>query len=91
MKFCRYTLFVLLIMLLASCASKKVIKTDKPQKFEKSPPVVTLSPGDELFSSAEKRFLDKAYPEALNAFQKYLSTFPKSVSCAACATPHGFV
>ena len=41
-------------MLLASCASKKVIKTDKPPKLEKSPPVVTVSPGDELFSSAEK-------------------------------------
>lgn len=76
MKYCRYTLFVLLIMLLASCASKKVIKTDKPPKLDKTPPIVTVSPGDELFSSAEKWYLAKAYPEALNAFQKYLSTFP---------------
>ena len=76
MKFCRYTLFILLIMLLASCASKKVIKTDKPPKLEKSPPVATVSPGDELFSSAEKKYLEKAYPEALTAFQKYLSAFP---------------
>ena len=67
---------VLLIMLLASCASKKIIKTDKPPKLEKTPPVVTLSPGDELFSSAEKKYLEKAYPEALTAFQKYLSAFP---------------
>ncbi len=76
MKFCRYTLFVLLIMLLAACASKKVIKTGNPPKIDKSPPIVTLSPGDELFSSAEKKYLEKAYPEALNAFLKYLSTFP---------------
>ena len=69
-------LFVLLIMLIASCASKKIIKTDKPPKLDKSPPVVTVSPGDELFFSAEKKYFEKAYPEALNAFQKYLSAFP---------------
>ncbi|MBI5590061.1 MAG: penicillin-binding protein activator [Deltaproteobacteria bacterium] len=76
MKYCRYTFIVLMIMLLASCASRKVIKTDKPPQPEKTPPVVTVIPEDELFSSAEKYYLDKAYPEALNAFQKYLSSFP---------------
>ena len=69
-------LFVLLILLLASCASKKIIKTDKPWRLEKSPPVATVSPGDELFSSAEKRYDAKDYPEALNAFKKYLSAYP---------------
>jgi branched-chain amino acid transport system substrate-binding protein len=76
MKYFRCTLFVLLIMLLASCASKKGMKTDKPPKPDKTPPVATVSPGDELFSIAEKWYQNKAYPEALNAFQKYLSAFP---------------
>jgi ABC-type branched-subunit amino acid transport system substrate-binding protein/predicted nucleic acid-binding protein len=69
-------LFVLLIMLLAACASKKVIKSDRPPKLDKSPPVATVSPGDDLFYSAEKQYLEKAYPEALSAFQNYLSAFP---------------
>ena len=76
MKYFRYTLFLMLILLLASCASKKVIKPYKPQQLEKTPPVAAVSPGDELFSSAEKWYLEKAYPEAMNAFQKYLSAFP---------------
>lgn len=76
MKYYRFILFVLLIMLLTSCASKKIIKTDRPLKLDKSPPVISISPGDELFSEAEKLYLEKAYPEALNSFQKYLSSFP---------------
>jgi ABC-type branched-subunit amino acid transport system substrate-binding protein/outer membrane protein assembly factor BamD (BamD/ComL family) len=76
MKYYRFALIVLLITLLASCASKKVIKSDRPPKLDKPPPVAIVSPGDELFSSAEKRYLEKDYPEALSAFQKYLSAFP---------------
>jgi branched-chain amino acid transport system substrate-binding protein len=77
MKYFRHTLIVLLIMLLASCASKKVIKPYKPRQLEKSPPVAAVSPGDELYSTGEKYYLEKSYQDALNTFQKYLSTFPK--------------
>jgi len=45
---------VLLIMLLASCASRKVIQTDKPRKPEKTPPVAAVSPADKPFNSARQ-------------------------------------
>jgi branched-chain amino acid transport system substrate-binding protein len=76
MKYFRHTLIVLLIMLMASCASKKVITPYKPRQLDKTPPVSAISPGDELFATAEKYYLEKSYPDALNTFQKYLSTFP---------------
>lgn len=76
MKYYRFILFVLMITLLTSCASKKIIKTDRPPKPDESPPLITISPEDELFSEAEKLYLAKAYPEALNRFLKYLSSFP---------------
>ena len=76
MKYLRYALIVLLILFLASCTSRKVIKSEKSSKFEKGPPTVSVSPGDELFSTAERFYLNKTYPEALSAFHKYLSSFP---------------
>ena len=54
MKYCRYMFLVLLIMLLASCASRKVIQTDKPRKPEKTPPVAAVSPADKPFNSARQ-------------------------------------
>jgi branched-chain amino acid transport system substrate-binding protein len=82
MKYFRHTLIVLLILLLAACAPKKMIKPYKSQQLEKSPSVSAVSPGDELFSTGEKYYLEKSYPEALNAFQKYLSTFPNGSKTA---------
>jgi len=76
MKFIRYMVILLLIALLTSCAPRKVIKTERPPKLEKSSPAAAVSPGDELFSAAEKFYLENSYPEALNAFQKYMSAFP---------------
>jgi ABC-type branched-subunit amino acid transport system substrate-binding protein/Tfp pilus assembly protein PilF len=76
MKYYRCPFFFLLILLLASCASRKAIKTDIAPKPEKIPSAVAANLAEELFSSAEKSYLAKAYPEALNAYLKYLSSFP---------------
>ncbi len=76
MKNFRRALIVLMILLAASCAPRKVIKASKPRQPEKQPQISAVSPGDELYSSAEKWYLEKSYPEALNAFQKYLYVFP---------------
>ncbi len=75
MKYFRFVLFAFLVMLLASCAFKKVIKSEKPPMRDKTQ-VVTANPGDEIYSSGQKWYMAKAYPEALTAFQKYLSSFP---------------
>lgn len=78
MKYFKYALFVLLVLLMVSCTSRKVIKTDKPLMPDKKPSAAKVSPEEDLFSSAEKWYLEKAYPEALNAYLKYLSAFPGS-------------
>ncbi len=76
MKYYRYSIFFLLILLLASCTSRKVIQSGTFTKPEKTPPAAALSPANELFASAEKTYLAQNYPEALNTYLKYLSSFP---------------
>ena len=76
MKMFRCFLIMLLVFPMASCSLKKLAAPEYiPQT---APPRSSAEPGANLFASAEKWRMEKAYPTALGAYQNYLYTYPNA-------------
>ena len=73
MKRYAYFSFIVIAILLSSCAPKKIYS---PVPSQQPQPVIKPDTGSELFSSAEKFFQERKYSDALDAFQNYISSFP---------------
>lgn len=82
MKFYRRLIFILLLTLLMSCTSRRIVQTTPLPKPDRLPPSTDMSPADELFATAEKLYLANRYSDALNAYLKYLSSFPEGTRTA---------
>ncbi len=68
--------FIFLIVLLVSCAQKKIIVSEKHPRVEMVQPVIQPDPGDGIFFQAVKKHDEKSYSSALEDFNRYLSGFP---------------
>lgn len=67
-------LLVLLVMLLASCASRKVIQINQPRKPEKTPPVAAVSPGDKLIPARQDELGELRALLASGDYQKVIES-----------------